>query len=164
MNLLKKVFLAFVVLASPLSAEKPDDEAMHSMNLLSKKCLSFADEQLLKHGEFQPFGMSFDNNGKFLSIIAIDSSKLNQLEDQIEMLREIRKSHSGSFGITYAKLVKYSNEQKERNAVIIEFDYQSEWLAKCIYPYNIIGQEIEWMGAPVKFKRIKEVSARRATQ
>jgi hypothetical protein len=121
--------------------EKPVKESpIQQCERLMDALLPFAEEMLVKHGEFYPFGGALNLNGKVINQGAWTGQEHSPSEDVIKVLHEGLKkgAEGGEFlatALVYDVKVIPPGKAEKTDAVAVDVDHRDGVSQTVIYPY-----------------------------
>jgi hypothetical protein len=123
----------------------PRDECEYLMNSV----LPFAEQMLLKHGEFYPYGAALTADGKVAGVGVYDGREHPPSNDVITLLKEafIQGAKSGEYTATaliYDVRVILPSSGKKSDAIAISLNHQDGYSLIVMLPYEIKQGRIQF--------------------
>lgn len=104
--------------------------------------LPFAEQMLLEHGEFHPFGAAMKIDGEVVSVSALDGRDFPPAVDMIQLLKDsyIKAARDGAYKATalaYDVRVTLSTTQEKTDAVAVSLNHEDGYSVVALFPYKI---------------------------
>ena len=114
--------------------------------------MSFAEELLIKYGEFFPFGGAIDRAGNIVSVAAYEGREMPPSDALIEILEQgLRaKAANGDYlasALVYDCLVVPRGDTNKSDAIVAELEHRDGFAMTVHFPYKIEGGQPEFAAA-----------------
>ena len=115
--------------------------AKSDVELVLNSVLPFAEEMLVKHGEFFPFGGAMQPDGEILHVNTWDGDERPASNDVIAVLTREFKSGAerGDYkatAIVYDILTVPPGKIEKQDAIAIALDHRNDYSVVVVYPYS----------------------------
>ncbi len=109
---------------------------------LMNDALPFAEEMLLKHGEFFPYGSALTANGEIVCVGVYDGREQPPSKDVILLMKQAfqQGAKSGEYKATalvYDVLVTLPSSDKKSDAIAVSLNHQEDYSVIVMLPYEI---------------------------
>lgn len=124
-----------------MSAPKADSEA------LMNAALPFAEQMLITHGEFIPFGAAMRTSGEIVSIAGYDGNEHPKSVDVITLMKEgiiaaARRGEYKATAIVYDVRVQIPSTAEKSDAIAISLNHRDNYSITVFVPYKINGGKL----------------------
>jgi hypothetical protein len=109
---------------------------------LMNDALPFAEERLLKHGEFFPYGSALAANGEIVCVGVYDGREQPPSKDVILLMKQAfqQGAKSGEYKATalvYDVLVTFPPSGKKSDAIAVSLNHRDDYSVIVFFPYEI---------------------------
>lgn len=123
-------------------------DAKSECEALLQALVPFAEEMLVKHGAFLPFGGVVDNSGAIVHVAAWDGNDQPTPMQLIQRHREIFRAggKAGNFratGLVCDVRITHPDTGEATDAIHVFLDHRDNYSIEVVFPYRLDGIELE---------------------
>ena len=123
--------------------------ASDECNDLVDEAIGFGEQQLVKHGEFIPYGAKMQNDGSIVMVAANVDEEFPQSDDVIAALRDIMRGEAQA-GEIRASCIFYDVKTKipatgeDADAIAAAVDHREDYSVLVLYPYQVHDNNVAY--------------------
>jgi hypothetical protein len=130
-----------------LIAESDERSQKHDLEQLLSAVMPFAEQMLMKYGEFIPYGSTVNGDGKIAAVGGDTGDQHPKSQETIDLLRGAfrRQAQAGTIvacALVYDIRTIPPGQSKKTDAVAVNLDHRGGMSIIVIYPYSIENKKV----------------------